>query len=310
VVTPAGGRAWCGPTCRSELFAAALAGLGQVGVITRVRLAIEPAPATARLYLLDYPGPAEFFADARLLLERGEVDELYCMVLPVHGGRPVYRLHATVLLDEGADSPSEALLLRGLRARPTEVADLTYLEHVEGPTTMIDTARADGWDDRVKPWFDLWLPDTTVERFVGPVVESLTTEDFAGGPPHSFVLLFPQRTAEFRRPMFRVPRSSDWIWLFDILGASPAAPGLVARMTERNARLERRGLELGGVLYPIGTSDWTPRRWREHFGEQWERLVNLRRSYDPHGVMTRGVGMFPTTPQVEPEPLRPAVPAR
>ncbi|MEO6086132.1 MAG: FAD-binding protein [Umezawaea sp.] len=296
IVTPATGRVWCSPVRRSELFAAALAGLGQVGVITRVRLALEPAPVSARVYLIDHPTPEGFFADARLLLERGEVDELFCMVLPVRGGAPVYRLTVTVLTAQGAAPPVDVRVLRGLTTAPTEVTDMTYPQQVEGPTTKIDTARAQGWDDRIKPWFDMFFPDTTVERFVGPVVASLTREDF-DGPPNAFVLLFPQRTDRFRSPMLRIPTGDDsrWFWLFDILTAVTDSPGLVRRMAERNQRLERRGRSLGGVLYPIGTANWTSPRWRAHYGDQWSRLSNLRRSYDPGDIMTRGVGMSSTT---------------
>ncbi|HEX6341227.1 FAD-binding protein [Umezawaea sp.] len=296
VVTPAHGRLWCSETEHPDLFDAALAGLGQVGVITRFRIAVEPAPATARVFQLDYPDAEGFFRDAGLVLDRDEFDEVFCMVHPaaVAGGAPVYQLNATRFTAPGEAAVEDAVLLRGLAVAPTSAMTTSYLEQAEAATHMIDGVRArEDWDDRAKPWFDVFLPDEAVRAFVEPVVGALSREEF-DGPPTSFVLLHPQRTATVTRPLLRVPESdSGWFWLFDVLTVWPGDADFAARMRERNRALEAAAEPVGGLLYQIGTSDRSPEKWARHYGPQWERVVAAKDRYDPRRIMTRGAGVHP-----------------
>src|SRR5689334_10157897 len=57
----------CSKQLNADLFDAVLGGLGQFGVITRARIAVEPAPARARWVRLVYTDFAAFSADQERL---------------------------------------------------------------------------------------------------------------------------------------------------------------------------------------------------------------------------------------------------
>lgn len=77
IVTGAGRVVWCDATTEPELFHAALAGVGQYGLITRAVLDVVPAPDRVRMWSLMYTDPHAFFRDLRTLLDRGELDVVY-----------------------------------------------------------------------------------------------------------------------------------------------------------------------------------------------------------------------------------------
>jgi cytokinin dehydrogenase len=60
----------CSPTQSSDLFFAALGGLGQFGVITRARIGLERAPKRVKWVRLAYTDVHSFTADQELLISR------------------------------------------------------------------------------------------------------------------------------------------------------------------------------------------------------------------------------------------------
>jgi FAD/FMN-containing dehydrogenase len=36
----------------------------------------------------------------------------------------------------------------------------------------------------------------------------------------------------------------------------------------------------------------TPEGWRAHFGSAYDGLARARAQYDPHGILTRGYGLW------------------
>src|SRR5207248_1150151 len=100
--------------------------------------------------------------------------------------------------------------------------DVPYLNYVLRIDAGIDFLKSIGlWNGVLHPWFDVFLPNETVEQYVGDVVPALTPDDVGAT---GFVLLFAKRRANLTRPFLRVPESRDWVFLFDILTAN-AAPG-------------------------------------------------------------------------------------
>jgi len=170
VVTGAGDIRRCSKRQNRELFEAVLAGLGQCAIITRAVMDLIPAKSMARLYNLEYVHNATFFRDLRTLINRGELDECYNIWFPGPGGNGfVYQIQAVVYFDS-SNPPDSARLLRGLSipASPATFRDMSYLDWELNVDRLIDFFRtAFQWDDLIKPWFDVWLPDRAVERYVG-----------------------------------------------------------------------------------------------------------------------------------------------
>ncbi|WP_051794446.1 FAD-binding protein [Kibdelosporangium aridum] len=286
VVTGEGRAVRCSHTRNRALFDAVLAGVGQFGVITRAIVDLVPALPMVRSYILRYADHPTFFKDLRTLLDRNEIEDVFGQWL---GGVP--HIFAATAFDPSTP-PDDARLLRGLSGTVAQAVDLDFLTYAERVDTQVDGLRKTiAWDELVKPWFDVWLPSSTVERYVDEVVPALTPRDVGAG---GWVLLFGVQRAKLTRPMMRVPHD-DWVFLFDILTAAGKPgpdPAFAKEMLARNNRLFDRARRLGGVRYPIGSMDFSTRDWVAHYGARWPEVRRAKKIYDPDHILTPGPGIF------------------
>jgi FAD/FMN-containing dehydrogenase len=294
VVTGEGEVKRCSADSHRELFEVALAGLGQCGIITRATVDLVPALPLARIFQIPYRDNAEFFQDLRTLLNRGEFNEAFNVGIPNGSGGFMHGLNAVKYFDP-AIPPDNVQLLRGLTVSPSAatVVDVPFLNYVLRVDAIIDLFKQIGlWDGVLHPWFDVFLPNETVEQYVGDVTPTLAADDVGAT---GFLLLFAKKRSALTRPFLRVPESDDWVFLFDILTAN-AAPGpdaaFQARMLARNRRLFDKARRAGGTRYPIGTIEFNRVDWMLHYGEEWPELVRLKQRFDPDGILTPGPGIF------------------
>ncbi|WP_307835423.1 FAD-binding protein [Streptomyces adelaidensis] len=294
VVTGEGHQKWCSDTQNSDLFEAALAGLGQCGVITRATLDLVPAKQSARTYRIGYADIPTFFQDIRVLANRGEFDSLGS--IPQPGTAQPLTLWATVFHNTG-EVPDASHLLRGLSpvADTAAFEDYGYLDYISLVTDMYDAFAANlDWDAKVKPWSDLFLPDGAVEEYVEAMFASLTPEDLG---PTGFGLIFPMLRSSYGRPLLRLPSgaSGPWVWLVSVLTDSARSgpdPDFASRMMDRNYRFYQDAAAVGGVRYPHGACAFTEADWQAHYGSMWTRFVSWKNEYDPNGILTPGPGIF------------------
>jgi FAD/FMN-containing dehydrogenase len=328
VVTGTGEIVWCSPTVETPLFEGALAGLGQLGIMTRAVLELVPAPTEVRQWTLSYLDPHLFFRDLRAVLERGELDSVYGQIVPpatapaAPGARPPlgavgggpgagpgptvtvppppvpwgYLLNVARYHRPGRRHPGDEEFLRGLSdLRPLRRSDTrSYLEFVYQVDVLVDSLKAAGlWNGFPRPWFDVFLPGQVAEGFVVDTFSELALDDVG---PTGFGLVYPIRRDTLTRQFFTVPDSSTgWIFLFDILTSAPA-PGpntrFVAEKIARNRAVFERARARGGTLYPISATPMTPADWARQYGARYAEFARLKRRYDPAGILTPGVRMF------------------
>lgn len=294
VVTGTGELRTCSVSQNSDLFELALAGLGQCGIITRAVVNLEPAPTFVRVYTIDYASPAAFFADLRELLRRGELEDAYNFGVPDQRGGWIYQLTLAKRF-EPHSPPKDAFLLRGLSvpASAATTTDMPFVDYALRVDAAIDFFRQIGlWDGVSHPWFDVFLPERSVESYVTDVVRSLAPEDVG---QTGFLLLFPQRRSVMQRPLLRLPSSNDWVYLFDILTAASAPgpnPEFNARMLRRNRTLFDRARAVGGTRYPIGALTFSHSDWVLHYGSVWSFLARGKERFDPARILTPGPGIF------------------
>jgi hypothetical protein len=243
---------------------------------------------------LNYTDNATFFSDFRTLLGRGDFDRLYNINTLTDAGVVVYQLNAIKYFEPSAP-PNNSKLLRGLSfdAASSSSSDSTYLQHVESVDVVIDFLISIGlFNTVIHPWFDVFLPDSRVESYVGEVLPSLTPEDIG---PTGFILLFALKRSQLKRPLFRVPAQGQYVWLFDILTSSAAPgpdPAFVSKMLARNRTLFEKARALGGTRYPIGSLDFSRQDWRIQYGEAFEDFKRAKRRFDPDSILSPGPGIF------------------
>jgi FAD/FMN-containing dehydrogenase len=299
VVTGRGDVVTCSESSLPDLFESVLAGLGQYGVMTQATIDLVAARDRARTYQLHYPTPQLdiMFHDFRTLLDRPDVDHVYVLWFPP-GTSDLAQINATVFYDvdvPGGGLPNDVELMGGLSTAPV-VQDTTYLDYVFAVDTLVDTFEATiGWSRLPKPWFDVWLTDSTIEPFVNDVIPTLAYDDIGAA---GFMLTFATRRSLVTRPNLSLPQpdGSAWVFLFDILTvAENEDPGGAWRSEklERNDRLFALARDAyGGVRYPIGTMTFSADDWRRHYGSRWPTVLARRKKFDPSGIMTPGPGIF------------------
>ena len=289
VVTGTGELRTCSPENDPELFEAVLAGLGQYGIITRATVRLQPAPELVRGHDLAYPDIKTFFKDFKTLLKRAEVSEIYGDWWRPGAAEGLQHISAFTF-HNSSEPPDDAHLMRDLTPTETVLSESDFLEHVSRIDVAVEQLRELlDWDNLVKPWLTLWLPEATVEQYVTEVVGELTPTDVGVG---GFVLLYAHRRSKLTRPSLRLPEGdSDWVYLFTLMTAAPEPnPGLL----DRNRRLFDRARALGGTRYPIESVAFTQDDWADHYGDRWPHLQELKRSTDPAGILTPGPGIFTT----------------
>lgn len=281
----------CSATRNRKLFDAVRGGVGQYGVVTRAWLDLERTPPWVRRWQIPYTSVEACFADWQVLLDRAEVWEAYLEWLPGQALLPT--LYVTQRFDPAAGpGPDGRHLLRGLspHAALVPAQDATFEDHVFRVDAQVGMLERTGWSAYEKPWFDVWLPRSRVAGYVAEVVPEVGLDEVAAG----FVLCFAKRRSQLTNPTFPYPENDgeDWVYLFDILGASPV-PGSGAAGLARNRERFERAREAGGTRYPIGALEFSRDDWRRQYGERrYEALRAVKRRHDPAGILGGGIAMF------------------
>jgi cytokinin dehydrogenase len=277
VVTGEGRQVQCSAKHNRDLFEAALAGQGQVAVITQAVLRLVPAPDSVRLYDLFYADLPTLIGDLNRVMDDERFDQIEGWALPQPNGTWAYLLEAIAFHTPGGP-PDDLALLEGLRHLPqaTQKADMSFWE----------------WSTRVPlnlpkqphPWIDLFVPGSAITEFVGHV--QATIKPLAPGDSFS-ILLIPARPARFTRPLFRAPRE-EHAFGFGILRFSPYDPNVLGQILDYNRRLYDKNRDLGGTHYPISAVQLAAKDWRRHYGPYWGQLLAAKRRYDPDNVLASG----------------------
>ncbi len=293
VVTGTGDLVTCGPERNEDLFWSAIAGLGQVGIITRARLKLRRVKSMTRTYYLLYDDAHRFMEDARRAMDSGLWDHLESWASPspqgtkpVGGRRQVFArwffpFHLTVEFEPGSP-PNDAALLSG--TKPYEhlyTDDLPTVDFFERLAPVFDLWKRGGTWEHVHPWMETVLPWEAAPDLLEAILPDLPPSILVGG----HVLLWPAKGSTSRSRLFMRP-SGENLMGFGILPAVPPRFWPEARPMLENA--SRLSTAMGGKRYLSGYVDFNEEEWRAHFGAEWEFFAGAKRKYDPDGILNPG----------------------
>ncbi|MBI4363908.1 MAG: FAD-binding protein [Candidatus Latescibacteria bacterium] len=298
VVTGSGDLITCDPSRNADLFWGSIAGMGQVGVITRARLRLRRTKTMTRTYYLLYDDLRRFLEDALLAMDREEWDHLESWASPCpQGTKPVagvrqvfarwfYPFHLTVEFDPG-NPPDDSKLLRGLRPYDhLYTDDLPTIDFFERMIPIFDLWKRGGTWEHVHAWVETILPWERAADLIEAVLPDLPPSILVGG----HVLLWPAKGKTSRSRLFMRPAAENLVG-FGVLPAIPSRFWEQARPMLDN--LSRLSTIMGGKRYLSGYIDFGPEEWREHFGDQWASFCDLKRRFDPDSILNPGFIPFP-----------------
>ncbi len=301
VVTGTGDLVTCDPSRNADLFWGSIAGLGQIGIITRARLKLRRMKSMTRTYYLLYDDLRRFLEDARRAMDREEWDHLESWASPcpqgtkpVGGSRQVfarwfYPFHLTVEFEPDAP-PDDVKLLRGLTPYDhLYTDDLPTIDFLERMTSVFDLWKRGGTWEHIHAWVETILPWERAADCIEAVLPDLPPSILVGG----HVLLWPAKGKTSQSRLFMRPPGEDLIG-FGVLPAIPPRFWEQARPMLEN--LSRLSTIMGGKRYLSGYINFSPEEWKHHFGDQWAPFCALKRKYDPDSILSPGFIPFPTAP--------------
>ncbi|XP_039838593.1 cytokinin dehydrogenase 9-like [Panicum virgatum] len=215
IVTGRGDIITCSPEQNSDLFHAALGGLGQFGIITRARIALEPAPNMVRWIRVLYSDFTSFTEDQEMLISAERTfDYIEGFVIinrtgilnnwrssfnphdPVWSqfesdGRVLFCLEMTKNYNpEEVDNMEQEVnnLLYQLRYIPPSLfhTDVTYIQFLDRVHSSEVKLRAKGMWEVSHPWLNLMVPKSSIHTFAREVFGKIL-KDSNNGP----ILLYP-----------------------------------------------------------------------------------------------------------------------
>ncbi|PAN28207.1 hypothetical protein PAHAL_5G138300 [Panicum hallii] len=327
VVTGKGEVVTCSEAENPDLFFGALGGLGQFGIITRARIALERAPQRVRWIRALYSNFAEFTADQERLISLGagggrRFDYVEGFVVAAEGlinnwrssffspQNPVklsslkhrsgvlYCLEVTKNYDDGdaasVDQDVDALLGE-LNFLPGTVftTDLPYVDFLDRVHKAELKLRAKGMWEVPHPWLNLFVPASRIADFDRGVFRGILggRTAGAGGP----ILIYPMIKHKWDPRSSVVTPDEEVFYLVAFLrSAVPGAPESLEALSRQNQRILDFCAEAGIGAKQYLPNHKAPREWAEHFGAaRWERFARLKAEFDPRGILATGQGIFP-----------------
>ncbi|MDB9320151.1 FAD-binding protein [Nodularia spumigena] len=288
VVTGTGDIVWCTPEENSELFNHVLCGYGQFGIITKVKNRLRRYRPYTRSYFLCYDDLDKLLHDARHLVSEGRIDGLVSLFSPCLQGmsrkenqiKPLiqwfYRMQITLEVDSVNEINNAELLADLNFYRHVHTEDLTFEQFIQPLGQVphpVNTANT---------WIDILLPGSKAKDFIDIALERVPSFlDFRTLPIGSFCL----NSRNHKMPMFPLPDDD----LIIGLGMYPTIPKTqVKPVLEQLNLLTDLAFQMGGKRYMATWADFDLPRWRSHFGNYWSTVNDLKRKYDPCGILNPG----------------------
>lgn len=325
VVTGKGELLTCSEEKNSELFHGVLGGLGQFGIITRARIALEQAPQRVRWIRVLYSDFSVFTKDQEYLISlhgnpSGEkfdyvegfviVDEglvnnwrssFFSPSNPIKisslntGGDVLYCLEITKNYREttaGTVDQEVEALLRKLSYIPSTVftTDLPYVDFLDRVHKAELKLRSKGLWDVPHPWLNLFVPKSRIADFDKGVFKGILGNKTSGP-----ILIYPINGNKWDQNTSVVIPDEDTFYLVALLRSaldSSDETQTLDHLSNQNRRIlkfcDDAGIKIKQYLPHYETHD----QWKNHFGSKWDMFLKRKMQFDPKGILATGQRIF------------------
>jgi cytokinin dehydrogenase len=292
VVTGAGDLVTCSKEENHELFDSVRCGLGQFGVITRLKLKVRRYSPHCRTHYLLYDDLEALMADNARIVQEQRFDFIEGWCAPcVQGMRTLgdarvpfaewfHPVHLTLEYTDGV-IPTDSLLSGLKYYRKIYVEDTSLADFLRRMEPVFQIWHESGSWRLPHPWMEVILPWDRAGEYIQGVLKSFPPTLLEGGQ----VLLWPFRGDASGTPMFVHPEGD----LAMGFGIHPAVPrkhlGMALSLLNKASDLVT---QVGGKRYLSGWVEFDHSRWKAHYGSMWPKVLEWKRFFDPNGVLNPG----------------------
>ncbi|XP_057983264.1 cytokinin dehydrogenase 1-like [Malania oleifera] len=298
VVTGRGDIVTCSEKLNSNLFYAVLGGLGQFGIITRAKIAIQTAPQMVKVIRADYSNFSMFSKDQEDLISREDTfDYIEGFALVNATTRTtLYRIELAKYFNTNERAATEQeidRLLSGLSYIPSTLnkSEATYMEFLDRVHTTELQLQKQGLWEVPHPWLVLMVPKSKIQVFADEVFNKIIDTEI-NGP----LIIYPVNTSKWKKNTSLVTPDESVIYLVSILSAvfpSSTTADSLQRILAQNQRILDfcETAQLGTKQY-LGFEK-NQSQWQAHFGPaRWEAFKRRKSIYDPLAILAPGQGIF------------------
>src|SRR5262245_3444822 len=275
VVTGDGQLVTCSDERNSDLFNAALAGMGQCGIIVNVVLALVPAPTHVLFFILNCVDLQTAAADLAFLVNDRRFNHLEGRTDARPGGGFTYQLETGAFYD-APNAPGQSQLLPGLRFTSQTTREMTYVDYCRPQ----NACNVNVCTPLPHPWLYLCLPASTFVEYAAKVVATPAEVAFAS----------PRFSAwsrnSIKRPLVRMP-NEELVFKFQLSRQPPASADISSLIT-MNRTLYERARDMGGTRLTTTAIPFSQADWIQHYGPVWESFRAAKNRFDPNNVLTPG----------------------
>ncbi|KAK7411929.1 hypothetical protein VNO78_03373 [Psophocarpus tetragonolobus] len=322
VITGKGEFVTCSPQTNSELFHAALGGLGQFGIITRARIALAPAPERVKWVRLLYNDFSAFTKDQEqlilmggrkqnialdyleglLLMHQGPINNWRSSFFPLADHARIISLvtkHSVLYCLEVAkyyDGQNEnnvdkelQVLLQGLSYIPGFYyeKDVSYVEFLNRVRSGELKLQSQGLWDVPHPWLNLFIPKSQIKDFDSGVFKNIILKrNITTGP----VLVYPMNRHKWDNRMSASIPDEDIFYTVGFLHSSGFDnwKAYDAQNKEILQFCNDSGIKVKQYLPHYRTQE----DWTNHFGPKWRTFVERKHQFDPRMILSPGQRIF------------------
>ncbi|MCY3637343.1 MAG: FAD-binding protein [bacterium] len=284
VVRPTGEVVWCSSHTNKELFDHVLCGLGQFGVMTKLKIPIRRfKPRTVVFNAFCHS--LEQFTDAiRRIVANGcpGIRGLAGMIVESSSESTRYVLRCTA-----ESTPCEGSQDRSI----TELLHDTTLHMAEADTRHIVLSglgkriEKPQWDkSSVDPGFHCILPSTNADCSIAGILSALSSSSTGLNMVEYYLL--PVHRRDLTKPLLKAPQDN----VVFVFGCSPSF--------DRSQESKYRGamrrfadcVQSGnGKHYLIGCTAFRKPDWERHYAESWSAVNRLKQRYDPNRILNQNL---------------------
>ncbi|KAJ6336222.1 hypothetical protein OIU78_012754 [Salix suchowensis] len=326
VVTGKGEILTCSEEKNSDLFHAVLGGLGQFGIITRARIALEPAPQRVRWIRVLYSNFSTFTRDQEHLISlhgnptSRKFDYVEGFVIVDEGlinnwrssffsprnpvkissiagnGGVLYCLEITKNYDESTagtiDQEVEALM-KGLNFIPSSVftTDLPYIDFLDRVHKAELKLRAKGLWEVPHPWLNLFVPKSRMADLDRGVFKGILGNNKTSGP----ILIYPMNKSKWDQRSSAVTPDEDVFYLVALLRSAldnGEETQSLEYLTNQNHKILRFCDDAGIKVKQYLPHYTTQEEWMDHFGDKWDQFYRRKMEFDPRHLLATGQRIF------------------